>query len=210
MIGGLFLFAFLAPGVWAQTYTVTNLDFTPKAINNRGDVVGITGGMPNHAILYTGGKLIDLGTLGAAGSAIAAGINDSGQIVGWAYPASGPERSFLYSGGILTDLGISGCDANSINNSGQIVGSCGFGGFLYSSGSLLQSWSEFSANAINNVGQVAGTDLGAFLYSGGTMVSLGTFGGYATAEGINDSGQVVGCAVTADSQYGPLFTAAGV
>ncbi|MBU4274130.1 MAG: hypothetical protein KKA28_20060 [Planctomycetes bacterium] len=61
--------------------------------------------------------------------------------------------------------------------------------------------SESSAQAINNIGQVAGsatTSSGqthAFLYPypGGPMQDLGTLGGDSYANGINDQGQVVGC-----------------
>ncbi len=56
---------------------------------------------------------------------------------------------------------------------------------------------------INATGQVAGTLVDptneAYLYSAGTMQGLGTLGGdMSIAQGINDSGQVVGYSVTAD------------
>jgi probable HAF family extracellular repeat protein len=118
--------------------------------------------------------LTDLGSSQGNGFAPAA-LNDAGQVVG---TASG--HAFLYGGGQLTDLGslggpsgpASGTNASSwpygINASGQVVGAS----------------------------YVASSSPHAFLYSGGVMQDLGTFGGrfsiasYAT--GINASGQVVG------------------
>ena len=73
----------------------------------------------------------------------------------------------------ITDLGTLsgdplGSSAYGLNNAGQVVGSCDYGSY----------------------GR-------AFLYSGGTMQDLGTLGGAgAGASSINDSGQVVGEAVT--------------
>jgi probable HAF family extracellular repeat protein len=70
-------------------------------------------------------SIIDLGTLGGSSSG-ANGINDSGQVVGWAYPAgNGAEHAFLYSGGAMSDLGTLGgtiSGASGINDSGQVVG----------------------------------------------------------------------------------------
>ena len=39
----------------------------------------------HHAFLYSGGKMTDLGTLRGEYKAVAYGINDSGQIVGFSY-----------------------------------------------------------------------------------------------------------------------------
>jgi probable HAF family extracellular repeat protein len=51
-----------------------------------------------HAFLYSDGKMTDLGTLGGKES-VAFGINDAGQIVGWADNANGYAHAFLYSFG---------------------------------------------------------------------------------------------------------------
>ena len=50
----------------------------------------------------------DLGTLGGTYS-VAHGINDAGQVTGYAYLAgNSTEHAFLYSGGSLQDLGTLG------------------------------------------------------------------------------------------------------
>jgi probable HAF family extracellular repeat protein len=77
----------------------------------------------------------DLGTLGAlpgnVSESAAWGINDSGQVVGYAMiTSSGETHAFLYSGGRMQDLndlipadsGWELLGANAINNSGEIVG----------------------------------------------------------------------------------------
>jgi probable HAF family extracellular repeat protein len=107
-------------------------------INDSGIVVGraTTSNSFNHAFLYSGGQMHDLGTLiGPQSHSGALGINASGQVVGWSESAtvtnSSLERhAFLYSGGQMHDLnnlipadsGLKLIQANAINNSGQIVG----------------------------------------------------------------------------------------
>ena len=68
--------------------------------------------------------IIDLGTLGGTNSA-AFGINESGQVVGYAETISGEEDAFLYTSGTMKDLGTLGgtfSDANGINDADQVVG----------------------------------------------------------------------------------------
>ena len=122
---------------------------------------------------------------------MAFGINDDGQVVGWAYtsPASGGDiHAFLKSGsGPMQDLGAlpggRGSYAQDINNSGQIVG------FAYTSGG----------------------DQHAFLYSGGSMWDLNSFiapsSGWTltAAYGINDGGQIVGRGTNSSGQTHPFL-----
>ena len=169
--------------------------------------------------------VIDLGTLGGAGS-VATGINNGGQIVGWAQTSGGINDIFLDSGGTMTDLGTYGGESRvSINNSGQVAGpgltaSGETHAFLYGGGTAtdlgtlggIGSW----ADGINNIGQVVGWtqqtaqdasgNRHAFLYSGsGPMLDLGTtfdgsHGNDSLSDAINDSGQIVGC--TIDDSHG--------
>ena len=152
------------------------------AINNSGQVVGYTAvnrNLPNHAFLYSGGTITDLGTLGG-GVSYATAINNVGQVVGLS-DTSGDlaDHAFLYTGGTMIDLGTlpgtSISEAHGINDGGQIVGytetPSGYGGFyayhafIDSDGTMTDLNSLIAAN------------------SGWTLIN---------AEGINNSGQIVG------------------
>jgi probable HAF family extracellular repeat protein len=68
--------------------------------------------------------MTDLGTLGG-NYAVAFGINECGQIVGYSETASGYAHAFLWDGGTMTDLGTLGGNlshAHGINERGQVVG----------------------------------------------------------------------------------------
>ena len=139
--------------------------------------------------------ITNLGSLGPVGSDITEpeAINASGQVAGFSdtsttvtFPCPGhykpprtcsshPQHAFLYSNGTMTDLGsLGGADKGS------------------------------SAAAINVSGEVAGLSqtatagvTHAALWTGTTMVDLGALaplssGSWSSADGINDSGQVVG------------------
>lgn len=106
---------------------------TGYAINKSEQVAGTT--QNNHAALYNGTSVLDLGTLGGTQSR-ANGINDSGQVVGDADVTGGTgQHAFLYSGGKMTDLnsfvsttGLVLNRANSVSNTGYITGSGTIGG----------------------------------------------------------------------------------
>lgn len=108
-------------------------------INEAGRVVGYARTLSSivHAFVYTDkdgdgtsdfGEMVDLGTLGGATSR-AYGINEMGQVVGFADTASGDTHAFLYTDtngdgvsdpGEMVDLGAG--DAQAINDAGQVVG----------------------------------------------------------------------------------------
>src|SRR5438132_4023892 len=106
---------------------------------------------------------------------------------------------------------LEGSSANGINESGQIVGVYGAGGFLYSGGNYTtinvpNSPARASTNplGINNAGQVVGyyydgSQYSGFLLSGGNYNLFQAPGamGYTAASGINSSGQIVGTVGTA-------------
>jgi probable HAF family extracellular repeat protein len=103
-------------------------------INNSGQIAGIAtghnaqGSFISQAFLSSGGKLVDLGTLGGPQNSLY-GLNDAGQVVGNAYTATGSLHAFLYQNGQMLDLNnLIGSDnsltlteARGINNQGQIA-----------------------------------------------------------------------------------------
>jgi probable HAF family extracellular repeat protein len=157
----------------------------------------------------------DLGTLKGYTNSGASGINASGQVVGSLWNSDGPGRAFLYPfpGGPMQALkGGTGSAARGINASGQVVGQVYSGGefgsshaflYAYPGGPMQDLLGGDGAAGINASGQVVGSSgMRAFLYPypGGPMQDLGTLGhnDYTEANGINDSGQVVGYSMTAD------------
>jgi probable HAF family extracellular repeat protein len=137
----------------------------------------------SHAITYSNGVMTDLGTLGGVESNAFA-INDSGQVAGFSYLASGNYHAFLTSGTAMLDLGTLG-GANS------------FGDAMNSKGDVT-GWAQ-TADGVQH----------AFLYSGGTMTDLNSLlansnlGLYVTlteSYGINDNGWIIANGV--DSRTG--------
>jgi probable HAF family extracellular repeat protein len=202
-------------------------------INNSGQITGAfeNGSGYVHAFRYSGGAMHDLGALVSGGESAAFGINDSGQVVGWADSSDYfHPHAFLCTGDTMYDLGtLSGAEGSesrawAINNSGQIVGEATAAGgahaFLYSNatmqdlGTLASPYNfDSSANGINDSGQVVGSAttssyvFHAFLYSNGTMEDLNSL--IASASGwtlskagaINDSGQIVVGGYNPSGQY---------
>jgi hypothetical protein len=103
------------------------------------------------------------------------GINDSGSIVGTYYDATG-YHGFLYSGGAFTTINfLNATYANGINNSGDIVG--------YGTGPWYHN----------------------FLYSGDAFTTIDIGDTSWGANGINDSGGIVGAYGDATGRHGFLY-----
>ena len=165
--------------VW-QNGNFTNLGGLPgsldisseaTAINNKGQIVGEAAG---HAVLWQNGAITDLDTGKDTGS-LAYGINGSGQVVG----INGPTAA-LWDSGHYTDLGAlpnqQGSYALAINDKAQVIGS-----------SVPKGADVF-----------VGQSPRAVLWQNGQIQDLGTLGGpTASALGINNAGQIVGQAATA-------------
>ncbi len=144
-------------------------------INDLGQAVGysrqpVVDGNRLRAVLWYKGTISRLPSLpGGDGWEEALGINEEGQIVGYAGPTPGLEHIALWDKGGVHDRGTLGGDwgdAIAINNKGQVVG--------------------LSANASGNIG--------AFLWENGVLTDLGVLAGDvgAGAVGINHHSQIVG------------------
>ena len=197
--------------------------FTGSEVNAKGQVAGhiLVNGGATHAVLYSDGKITDLGVLAGGDSSYAYGINASGVVVGDSTTKDGVVHAFRWANGVMTDLGTlpGGVEshASDINDAGQIVGwsvttqpnttwPAPEHAFIYSGGTmkdlgnLSSIFANFSrAHAINASGDVVGWAANddfenhAFVYRAGAMTDLGTLGGSESrAHDISDNGTVVG------------------
>ena len=208
------------------------------AITNAGLVAGNSNrgtdpltwfGSPTHAVTFSGGAVHDLGTLGGETS-IANGINNLGQVVGWAHTDSGQVRAFLHTNGSMVVIMGAPSIATAINDQGQIVGVYANRGqeeaFLYTNGAvrglgrLGDAFSE--ATGLNELGQVVGyfkttsdSPNAAFMFSDGVRYTLDSLTSSFLAQGqgagllsltkaygINDAGLIVGEGEFRDSAGG--------
>jgi probable HAF family extracellular repeat protein len=162
-------------------------DSAATAINDRGQVIGISGLCANavggksaiHALLWENGRPINLGNLGTEAWNTPISLNNHGQVVGFAYNAESNAQGFLWTheSGKMQPLPFIGDDnagaAYDINEKGQIVGISNGGtepygarAFLYDNGTMLDlnrlvqgdsSLYLFIAQGINDQGEIVGT-----------------------------------------------------
>lgn len=199
-------------------------------INDSGQIVGEFRDQASitHGFLDDGGIFSPVDVPCALGTA-AHGISDSGQITGWyqdqainkvqaciKQPADLAVHGFVFVGAVFTSIDDpsalqtpdQGTVANSVNDSGQIVGwftnpADGVHGFLYSGGSFSSfdypGSPSTNPSGIRDSGKIVGdyVNPGArgegFIYSNGIFMSFDYPSALATGpNGINDSGQIVG------------------
>lgn len=195
------------------------------AVNNRNQAVGwseISGTDTEHPILWQDGRLIDLGALPDFPVGRALGINDRGDVVGYAIEFDlHHSRAILWHGGTLVDItpaGVANCTATGINNRGDIAGHCPQavlwrGGQLIELG-LLPGQASSYAFAINEAGVIVGMQadrLGRqsipYRWADGVMTPLalpaGAIGG--SAQAINARGTIVGYVQTAAGGLEPAI-----
>ena len=179
--------SFLYDGSIHETFVGSGL--TPTDINNKGVTVGFIGGGIDSGFVSTDGvtytTLSD--PLGVNGTIVSA-INDAGVIVGTYYDSNFFAHGFYYDGAFHTiddpqtvfSQGGTGENVMGINNHGQIVG-----------------WFTDKTGFAS---------VKSFIYENGTFVTLDDPGiaGTTVADGINDSGQIVGSFKSGSSYHGFL------
>ena len=183
---------------------------------------GIQSGTVPRPVTFSNGQVTNLGTFITQPIPIdqqvakAGGINDSGQVVGYASTNTNSE-AFLYSNGALQQTPTT---QNAINNRGDRVGGPSYPSdhaLVYSNGAYTDlgtlGGGQSTAYALNNVGQIVGqsdtvnavpSNPSAFLYQNGKMQDIGkdTSLFNTEAHGINDSGVVVGLGFAATNGTG--------
>ncbi len=158
-------------------------------------------------------EVIDLGKLSGMVNALATGINDRGQIVGFSENGRGISHLFMWQDGVMQDLGTLGglTFPTDINERGQVVGRSSILGwwypFLWSDGVMTNLDPDRRMNNpsavphINDAGQVAWTGdpfvnphtsiPHAFLWSNGVVTDL-VVGRPSAVAGINERGEIAG------------------
>jgi probable HAF family extracellular repeat protein len=179
-------------------------------------------------------SIVDLGTLPGGTYSEGDGINDEGQVVGYATGSNGNsyqlyDHAFIDTDGVMTDLGTLPGGTSSfgtgVNNAGQVVGFAdsptGTYAFIDTDGVMtdlgtLPGGSYSEGKGINDEGQVVGDAniqlSHAFIDTSGVMTDLGSLPGstFSSSAGINNAGQVVGNAFFSSGNYHSFIDTDGV
>lgn len=161
----------------------------------------VFGSLPAGAREPRGWSLIDLGTLGGAGS-YAAAVSNSGLVVGCADVDFTSAHAFVYRDGVMHDLGTATDSATghscalAVNDHGVVAGRSASGDLVTWKGSTVTRLGiQGNVGGINNAGVVVGSytqgaATRAFKYSNGSVISLPG----ESASAINSGGTIVGTA----------------
>jgi probable HAF family extracellular repeat protein len=167
----------LPGGANAQTVWITANGLV-AGFSENGLIDPQTGQPAGVAVLWEGGKAINVGTVLGGTESLASAVNNRGQVVGFsnndipdAFSLAGfptQTRAFLWQYGVMRDLGtLGGPDASAsfVNNHGQVAG------FSYTD------------SAVNPSTGVPTTH--PFLWENGKMTDLGTLGGTLSGSPLN-------------------------
>jgi probable HAF family extracellular repeat protein len=223
-------FAFIYNGTKVSSFDFNGgLGGSILAINN--SLESLTNFRANSSLvfeaLYTGGTLLNVGTLPYASDPNMVGINNAGQIVGTIEVTTSPFfATIIYHSGHLQDIGT--FYPSAINDAGQVVGqtiknfACLYaGGHLTNLGTLPGTVAS-EALYINAGGEIVGlcyptagetpgsTRAKPFVYKGGVMRPLlvPTWTVFDVT-GINNAGQIIGKGYVGNNPsliYGLLLT----
>lgn len=200
--------------------------------------LGIATSFPQSVSAATLYSVLDLGVITEFDDVDATGLNDLGQVVGESGNNEDGPVTFRTAPNLPINPASDRIDtdlitfSNDINNSGQVVGETFFGrlssGVRTDTNGLLTDtlFPVVEANAINDLGQIAGRGLVAGCNFGCSQqevfnavriensnnatatIDLGNLGGGGSrGNGINDLGQVVGESDTTDGQVRAFRTA---
>ncbi|GAA3395822.1 hypothetical protein [Cryptosporangium minutisporangium] len=160
-------------------YDVGPLGAVVGALGTTSLSTGVPVFVPRVAVIWVGGRTVELGTLGGTTSRPAdtgRAVSRTGDVIGTSTTATGETHAFLWRAGRMIDLGTLGGTSSTptaVNDRGQVVG-----------------YSTTRSGAQH-----------AFLWSGGRMVDLGAPGGNTSlARDVNNAGQVVGSVTTPGGQ----------
>jgi probable HAF family extracellular repeat protein len=184
-------------GVVTDLGSLPGMNFShATSVNARGWATGgsntsqfdpLRGQPAEHAVLWRGDSITDLGTLGTGRESAALYVNNAGEVVGFSTFNTTPVPSFLgaeahafiWRNGVMTDLGTLGGP-----------GSFPAGGCNNQHAGLVAGQSDTNSNPNPTTGSPT---LHAFLWENGTMTDIPTLGGTsAFAHCANNRGEVIG------------------
>jgi probable HAF family extracellular repeat protein len=165
------------------------------AINNGGDVVGLSGCNPIfYAVLWRHGRPINLGSLGGVFGNIPSGLNDRDEVVGQSdLTGDTLHQAFLWRNGVMTNLGslpgLPTSVSNSINNKEVVVG---FSQDANSDDTSSVAW-VWQKGVMTNLNDLIPTDSPWFLMEALNVNDRGEISGFMSN---NSTGEVHGFLAT--------------
>jgi probable HAF family extracellular repeat protein len=198
------------------------LNTIPDPLSILGNFLGSSNSTQTRTFLWENERKRDLGTLGGP-DAFGGLLNDHAEVSGISYTNSTPNPTtgiptvhpFLWRNGQMTDLGTLGgtiAAPGALNNRSEVIGSSNLAGdqtsheFLWRRGKMMDlsadsvGGSPYTANAINDTGQIIGAAAfpdnldDAYLWQNGEVRDLGVLPEDCASEAfaINSKGDVVG------------------